>query len=263
MKFFLFLSPFFIVLFLAFFAPFLSPYAPNLSDLTKIYEAPNLKHFFGTDMLGRDLFSRILYALRNSAVIGILSSFLAVILALIYVFVARICFYGLFMRSLDMILALPSLLLMMFFQGLMNGGLKSMIFIIVLTHFAYIARVLESELKQLENADFYKAALVLGMSKNKAFFKELLPCLMPILAVFFILNIAHAIGIEATLSFFGLGLGFEIPSLGNILNEANKAVFMGAWWIISFPLLAILMLILPLFYLSNFLQKRNNIGILR
>lgn len=242
------------VIFLVF-APSFSSYDPSMSNLSSLYNSPNENHFFGTDMLGRDLFSRVLYALRTSVFIGVCASLLALVFALLYVLLARMFFYGFFMRILDMFLAVPSLLLMMFFQSFIGGSFISMILIIALSHYPFIAKLFESELRALEKLEFYEAAILLGSSKIKAFFKELLPPCFSLLFLLFVLNIIHAISTEATLSFFGLGLAFEIPSLGNILNEASKAIFVGAWWVIVFPLLALLMLILPLLWLGNFLQK--------
>ncbi|EAI7259350.1 ABC transporter permease [Campylobacter upsaliensis] len=255
MKIFYLLSPLFLALLLAFFTPLFSSYDPNFGDINAIYIAPNLQHILGTDMLGRDLFTRILYGIKTSFFIGLLSSFLTLVLALFYVFVARLFFYTFFMRLLDMFLALPFLLLMMFFSGFMSGNDLSMILIIALTHWSFVAKLFASELKRLENLEFYQAALVLGSTKTRAFFKDLLPPCFSLLSVLFVLNIVHAISTEATLSFFGLGLDFEIASLGNILNEASKAVFIGAWWIVLYPLLALLILILPLLALSAYLRK--------
>ncbi|ATE68215.1 Peptide ABC transporter permease [Campylobacter jejuni] len=97
--------------------------------------------------------------------------------------------------------------------------------------------------------------MVLGRTKFRAFFKDLIPALKTLIFTLFIFNIVHAIATEATLSFFGLGLGFEIPTLGTLLSESSKAVFIGAWWMILFPLLSLLLLFLPLLWLGNFLQK--------
>ncbi len=82
-----------------------------------------------------------------------------------------------------------------------------------------------------------------------------MPALKSLIFVLFIFNIIHAIATEATLSFFGLGLGFNIPTLGTLLNESSKAIFIGAWWMILFPLLALMFLFLPLLWLGNYLQK--------
>ncbi|ARE81096.1 ABC transporter permease [Campylobacter helveticus] len=255
MRVFYILSPLFLVLLLAFLTPFISSYNPNFGDINKIHIAPNLGHLFGTDILGRDLFTRIFYAIKTSFFIGFISSFLTLALALFYVLLARLLFYEFFMRLLDMFLALPFLLLMMFFSSFMEGNFISMVLIIALTHWSFVAKLFANELKRLESLEFYQASLVLGSTKIRAFFRDLLPPCFSLLSVLFVLNIIHAIGTEATLSFFGLGLGFEIASLGNILNEASKAIFIGAWWMVVYPLLALLVLILPLLALSVYLRK--------
>ncbi|HIC9346853.1 TPA: ABC transporter permease [Campylobacter jejuni] len=239
----------------ALFAPLLAPFDVLESHLNHLHQAPNLTYYLGTDFLGRDVFSRLLFALRISLFIGICSSFLSIFFALFYLFLARCFFYTFWMRILDLFLALPAFLLMMFFQSFVGVNIFLMIFLIALVHWPFIARIVESELKRLENLDFYKASIVLGRTKFRAFFKDLLPALKSLIFVLFIFNIIHAIATEATLSFFGLGLGFEIPTLGTLLSESSKAVFIGAWWMILFPLLSLLLLFLPLLWLGNFLQK--------
>ncbi|EAL0080200.1 ABC transporter permease [Campylobacter lari] len=239
----------------ALFAPLLAPFDVLESHLNHLHQAPNLTYYLGTDFLGRDVFSRLLFALRISLFIGICSSFLSIFFALFYLFLARCFFYTFWMRILDLFLALPAFLLMMFFQSFVGVNIFLMIFLIALVHWPFIARIIESELKRLENLDFYKASIVLGRTKFRVFFKDLLPALKSLIFVLFIFNIIHAIATEATLSFFGLGLGFNIPTLGTLLNESSKAIFIGAWWMILFPLLALMFLFLPLLWLGNYLQK--------
>ncbi|EAK9946436.1 ABC transporter permease [Campylobacter lari] len=240
---------------LALFAPLISSYDPNLVDLSKAKIAPNLSHIFGTDLLGRDVFTRILYALRVSLFVGIMAAFFSVLFACVYVFLTRFFAYAFFARVIDMLLALPSLLVIMFFQSFLAGSLWSMIFIIALGHFAFVAKVLDTQLNKFQKLEFYQNAIILGSSKMKALFSELLPACWNLIFVLFVLNIAHAITSEATLSFFGLGVELWTPSLGNMLNEASKAVFLGFWWMIVFPVAFILMLILPLLALGNDLQE--------
>ncbi|WP_141084629.1 ABC transporter permease subunit, partial [Campylobacter jejuni] len=107
------------------------------------------------------------------------------------------------MRILEFFLALPAFLLMMFFQSMITSDVFLMIFLIALIHWCFIARIIESELKRLENLDFYKANIVLGRTKFRAFFKDLIPALKTLIFTLFIFNIVHAIATEATLSFFG------------------------------------------------------------
>ncbi|MCR6573952.1 ABC transporter permease [Campylobacter insulaenigrae] len=242
-------------IFLALFAPFLSKYDPVLIELNVAKIAPNFTHIFGTDILGRDIFSRTLYALRISLFVGVSAAFLSVIFALAYVFISRFFAYAFFSRILDMLLALPSLLVIMFFQSFLSGSLWSMIFIIALGHFAFIAKVIDNQLNKFQKLEFYQNAIILGSTKTKALFSDLLPACLNLIFVLFVLHIAHSITAEATLSFFGLGVELSTPSLGNMLNDANKAVFLGFWWMIVFPVVFILLLILPLLALANDTQE--------
>ncbi|TKX30842.1 ABC transporter permease [Campylobacter estrildidarum] len=240
----------------AIFAPFLAPFDILSTHLQDLYQAPNLVYILGTDFLGRDLFSRLLFALRNSLFIGICSAFLSICFAIFYLLWARLFFYTFWMRILELFLAFPAFLLMMFFQSFVHMNLFLMIFLIALMHWCFIAKVVESELKRLETLEFYKASIVLGGTPLKIFFKELLPALKSLFFILFIFNIIHAIATEATLSFFGFGIGFEFPTLGILLSEFSKAAFVGAWWVIFFPLLTLILLFLPLLWLGNFLQDK-------
>lgn len=250
------LSPLILCALFALFVPLFSSHDANLTALANARLAPSSVHFFGTDFLGRDVFVRLASALRTSFLTGFLASFLSLVLAVLYVFLARLSFYGAFMRALDALLALPALLVVMFCQSFLGGSLSVMIVVIALTHWCVIAKSLDGEVTRLSKSDFYLCALGLGASKLKLLWREVLPASLNLLLVLFILNIAHAISNEATLSFFNLGVPVGEASLGVLLNEASRALFMGAWWLVLFPLLALLMMILPLLALANGLQDR-------
>ncbi|MBW1381985.1 peptide ABC transporter permease, partial [Campylobacter jejuni] len=174
-KFLIILAPLIFLFLCALFAPFLAPFDILSTHLENLHQAPNFTYILGTDFLGRDLFSRLLFALRNSLIIGVGGSLLSIIFALCYLFLARCFFYVFCMRILEFFLALPAFLLMMFFQSMITSDVFLMIFLIVLIHWCFIARIIESELKRLENLDFYKANIVLGRTKFRAFFKDLIP----------------------------------------------------------------------------------------
>lgn len=257
----LFLSPLIMCILIAIFVPIFSHFEPNFSDLDKSNLAPNFTHFFGTDLLGRDLFTQIAYALRISIFVGFASAFLSVIFAIFYVLLARFLFYNFLMRSLDAILALPSLILIMFFQAIFGGNLLTMCLIIALSHFAAMAKLLDSELNSLMKSDFYLCAISLGSTKFRAFIRDLLPACVNLFLVLFIFQIAHAISNEAVLSFFGFGVSLDDFSLGRLLNDGAKAVFIGAWWLILFPVLFLLFLILPLLNFANLMQDKLGVKI--
>ena len=248
----LLLIPFFLCIFCAFL-----PIDSDLIALSSAKLAPSFEHWFGTDLLGRDLFLRILASFKISLWIGFAASSLSLMFALIFVGFFHFYFQSLGSRIIDMFLALPSLLFVMFIQSFLRGGEGLMIFVIALGHWAFVARVLESEIVKIQHQDFYQCALVLGASKFRAFLSEILPTCFHILFVLWILNFAHAIGSEATLSFFGLGLEPTQASLGNILSDSSKAIFIGAWWMVLFPILALMTLILPLLFFAHSLQKKE------
>lgn len=224
------------------------------NNLDEIFFPPSLNHFLGTDYLGRDIFLRILQAIRNSLLASFACSFLSIIFGIIYVFMARFSFYIFFINFLNIFLALPSLLFVMIFQSNFESDVFGMILVIALTHWAYVAKTIDSKLNYLEKMEFYECALVLGSSKIKAFFKELMPACFGVLSILFVINIIHFIYSESLLSFFGIGFSLNTPSLGNLLNEANNAFSYGAWWAVLFPVFAILFIILILFYLNSKLQ---------
>lgn len=261
LKILLILSPFAFCVLFALIVPFVSPYNATFVELANAKIPPNLAHLFGTDLLGRDLFTQMAYALRVSLFVGFISAFFTLVIAVVFVLVARCSFYSFFIRSLDALLAFPSLLLVMLFQSFLGGNLLTMSFVIALGHFAFIAKLLDSELNSLMKSEFYLCALALGSTKSRAFYKDLLPACVNLLFVLFILNVAHSIGNEATLSFFGLGVGLNDASLGKLLNEGAKMIFTGAWWLIIFPVAFLLSLILPLLAVASSLQDSLEVRI--
>ncbi len=250
------LSPFFLCLFFALFYPLFSPYDIYINDLENAKLAPSLRHPFGTDILGRDLFTRIAYAFRTSLFVGFCSSLLVLFFALFYAFLARFFLRTFLLGLLDAFLSFPSLLFIIFFQSFFSNSLFIMIFLIALGHFALLAKLLDTQISSIILSDFYKNAIVLGSSRLSLFIYEILPSVFQLLLVFFVINIAHGISAEAMLSFFGLGLDLSANSLGIVLNEASKSLFIGAWWLVFFPVLSTLALILPLLYFAYFLQDK-------
>ncbi|MCE3047732.1 ABC transporter permease [Helicobacter kayseriensis] len=220
---------------------------------------PSPSHWFGTDLLGRDLFLRIVSALKVSFLVGIGASSLAFMFAVCYVMFFHFFMHSLGVRIIEIFLALPSLMLVMFVQSFLNGGILTMIVVIASGHWALIAKVLDSEILKIEQQDYYQCSRMLGVSRFRALWSEILPACVNVMVVLWILNFAHAIGNEATLSFFGLGIEPSKASLGNILADSAKAIFIGGWWMIVFPVLALMMMILPMLFVANDMQKRTSV----
>lgn len=252
----LFLSPFFILVFLAILAPLIAPYPKNLTDLEAIKLAPSFTHLFGTDLLGRDLYTSLLYALQNSLFIGVFASLLSLFIALIFVLIAHLFAYNFFMRILEMCLAIHGLILMMIFQSFFQGNILVISILLALTSWMYLAKMLDGAFQKYKSMDFYTCALMLGASKFRALVSEILPACVNLIFVLFILNIGHSISHEATLSFFGLGVPIGEFSLGTLLSDGAKGLFLGAWWLVLFPSLVLLFLILPLLAFANAMQDK-------
>lgn len=231
------------------------PIDENLITLSQAKLSPNAMHWLGTDLLGRDLFWRILASFRVSFVVGFGASSLALIFALIFVVFFHFYFRSLGEKIIEMFLIFPSLIFVMFVQSFLKAGIWVMIFVIALGHWALIAKVLNTEIEKISKQDFYQCSRLLGFSKFKALWSEIFPACIHIIIMLWILNFIHAIGNEATLSFFGLGIEPTKASFGNILADSSKAIFLGGWWMIVFPILALMMMILPMLFGAHLLQK--------
>lgn len=247
---------------LAIFAPNIAHFNPDEVALDFAKLAPNSAHIFGTDILGRDLFTRILFALRISLIVGFFSAFFSCFIGLVYAFIAAISpkfIDHIMMRIVDGFLAMPMMLFIMFFSAILDAGVLNMIVIISLSLWMQIARVMRNEYEKISSCEFVKSAIVLGSSKLNIIFKEILPNLLSILMVFFSINFAHAIATEAVLSFFGIGVPVGKASLGNMLNDATNAMFVGAWWIIFYPGIVLFLLIICVLYIGNFIEQKDRV----
>ncbi|ASM34345.1 peptide ABC transporter, permease protein [Campylobacter sputorum subsp. bubulus] len=247
---------------LALFAPFITHFNPDYVNLESARLAPNSTYIFGTDMLGRDILTRILYALRISLIVGFFSAFFSCFIGVIYAFLAAISpkiIDHIMMRIVDGFLAMPMMLFIMFFSAILDAGIINMIVVISLSLWMQTARVMRNEYEKISSQEFVKSAIVLGSSKINIIFKEILPNLFSILMVFFSINFAHAIATEAVLSFFGIGVPVGKASLGNMLNDSTNAMFVGAWWIIFYPGIVLFLLIICVLYIGNFIEQKDRI----
>lgn len=247
---------------LAVLAPIISFYDPNMTDLSILRQAPNLYHIFGTDFLGRDEFSRLLYALRSSIIVGFFSGVFSLLFAFIFVCITwlmPLAFKNIMMRILEGFLSLPNLLLILLFGAMINDELNPFNISILIASFlwASVAKVIYDEFLSISKSEFITNAIGLGTTKLALIFREILPVAKNIIFVLFITSSAHAISTEATLSFFGVGLPLAEASLGNMLNEANRAIFVGAWWLVITPGLVIFLIIFSMMIIGEKLQENK------
>lgn len=242
----------------AVFAPFFSPYDPAGIDQNSLLMPPSKQHLLGTDSLGRDILSRIIYGARISLSIGIIAVGIATITGLILGSLAG--FYGglldsLIMRFLDIMLCFPTFFLILAVVAVMEPSIFNIMAIIGLTSWMGPARLIRSEILSLKEREFILAEVAVGASNFRIITKHLIPNAIGPVLVNATLGVAGAILLESGLSFLGLGVQPPISSWGNILIEAKSTLGVG-WWITIFPGLAILITILGFNFIAEGLKGK-------
>lgn len=240
-----------LTLFGAIFAPYLTPFDPNdqmFDGLTMqgAPMAPGAQFALGTDLLGRDLLTRILYGARTSLIIGLVANGVALIIGT-FVGVTAGYFGGILgsvlMRFTDLMMAFPALLLAICLAAIFQPSLWIVAMVIATVNWVQTARVLYAETASLSQREFIAAERTLGASNLRILFRHILPHLTPTIIVWGTLGISTTVLLEATLSFLGVGVQPPTPSWGNIIFE-NQTYFQAAPWLVFFPGLAIVTLAL-------------------
>ncbi|MFH1622126.1 MAG: ABC transporter permease [Candidatus Omnitrophota bacterium] len=230
----------------AVFAPLISPYPYDEIDANRILQAPSAMHIFGTDQLGRDIFSRMIYGARISLSVGLIAVGIATIIGVIFGAIAG--FYGgivdrVITIFIDIMLCFPVFFLILAIVALLEPNIFNIMIVIGLTSWMGDARLVRAEILSLKERDFILAEKVLGASNFRIILFHLLPNAIGPVVVSAILGIAGAILVESGLSFLGIGIQPPTPSWGNILYEAKASLGI-AWWLSLFPGLAIFITIM-------------------
>jgi len=234
---------------LAIFAPWVAPYDPmqQLAEGLTIDGAPlapDHVHWLGTDLLGRDLLSRLIFGARTSLLIGVVANGLAVIVGTLIGLTAGSLpgWPGmLLMRCADLMMAFPALLLAITLAAVFHPGLWIVAMVIAMVNWVQIARVVYTETLALRAREFIVVERALGASPARILFSHLLPHLMPTILVWSTLGISTTVLLEATLSYLGVGVQPPMPSWGNIIFE-SQTYFSSAPWLVLFPGVAIILL---------------------
>ena len=237
-------------------APLLAPYPFDAIDLGGIRQAPSLTHWMGTDDLGRDLYTRILYGGRISILIGLLSAVIATGLGSLMGAVAG--FYGgkldnLLMRFTDVVYSIPTLPLLIVLASYSQAVVSSMALIIGLLSWMPTARVVRGEVLAIKERAYVEAARSLGATNFRIIFRHILPNALGPIVVGATLAVGNAIILESSLSFLGLGVQPPIPTWGNMLMDA-QATMATKPWLTIFPGLAILLVVLSANFIGDGLQ---------
>lgn len=240
----------------AVFAPWLTPFSYEEQDTLNALAAPDAMHWMGTDRLGRDLFSRMLYGARVSLFLGIGTTLIALIIGTVY---GAISGYiggrtdNFLMRVVDVIFALPDLLLIILIMVVLGRGLTSIFLALTMVSWVTVARLVRGEVLRIKEFTFVEAARALGAGHRRILFSEIVPNLWGILIVTLTFRIPVAILAESTLSFIGLGIAPPFSSWGTLANDGWTAIKFYPHLIV-FPSLAIFLTILAFNFLGEGLR---------
>lgn len=219
------------------------------ADFLNAKQPPSLRHIFGTDALGRDLFWRTLKGISVSMTIGIVASLISAVIAVIIGVAAatgskRVDAFITWV--IDLIMGVPHTVLVILISFAFGRGLKGLLIGVSATHWCSLARLIRGEVLQLKSQQYVAVSRRLGKSSGWILVHHLLPHLIPQFFVGLVLMFPHAILHEASISFLGYGLSPEQPAIGIILSESMKYLSSGMWWTAVFPgivLVAIVLLI--------------------
>jgi peptide/nickel transport system permease protein len=250
-----------IFLLFAIFGPLLAAHDPNAQNLTSRLKPPVWLsgsvhgYMLGTDHLGRDIFSRILYGSRVSILVGVLAVCVSGILGTIIGLLSG--FYNMMdqimMRIADIQLAFPTILLALAIVAVLGGGMSNLILVLGITGWVPYARVVRSQVLSIQSNDFIVAAQTIGASDFRILFRHILPNIYAPIITIATFQVASAIIAESSLSFLGLGVPVNVPSWGNMLSQ-GQLYMSSAWWISVFPGICIMLIVLSINILGDALR---------
>ncbi|MBI5204136.1 MAG: ABC transporter permease [Nitrospirae bacterium] len=227
-------------------APFIAPYNPTAIDVHNVLSPPDKAHLLGTDELGRDVLSRMIWGSRVSLKVGFVAVGIAILIGIIIGAIAG--FYGgktdaALMRFVDIMLAFPTFFLILAVIAILEPSIFTIMMVIGITGWMDVARLVRAEFLTLKERDFITAARALGANDLRLIFRHMLPNALSPVFVAATFGVAGAILTESGLSFLGLGIQPPNPSWGNILTSGKDNIEV-AWWLSVYPGLAILITVL-------------------
>ncbi|MCB5206239.1 ABC transporter permease [Methylovorus mays] len=234
------------ILLLAILAPLIAPYDPNAIDVKAILLPPSLQHPMGTDGLGRDVFSRMLFGARISLLVGIVAVGIATSIGIVLGAISG--YYRgwvdvVIMRLVDVMLSIPTFFLILAVIAFLTPSIWNIMIVIGLTSWMGVTRLVRAEFLSLRGREFVMASETLGARDFRMIFIHMLPNSLTPIMVSFVLGVASAVLVESGLSFLGLGVQAPQASWGNILTD-GKEYIQFAWWLSLFPGVAILLTVL-------------------
>ena len=254
----------FIIIVIAIFASELAPFDPNKNNIMERVAPPltldkqgNMKYFIGSDALGRDSFSRLIFGAQVSLIVGFSAVLVGGILGTALGVYAG--FYGkwiddIIMRLADIQLAFPFILLAILFLVVLGEGLINLIIVLGIGQWVTYARIARAQTISQKEKEYVEAAKALGVSNFSIMFGSILPNIFAPLIVIASFNVASVILAEAALSFLGLGVPPQIPTWGAMLAESRDHIFAKRWWMPFFPGMAILLTVLAFNIVGDWLR---------
>jgi len=242
---------------LAVLGPLLAPYGLNEQIYTAARQPPSAAHWFGTDFLGRDVFSRVILGARDILTLSGLGTILAVVSGTTFGLLSG--YAGgwpdeIIMRIFDSLLALPALLLALLLLGTLGRGRNSVILVIIVVYTPIVARVVRSVVLSVKNKGFVEAARIQGESLGRILFREILLSVLPALTVEGALRFSYAIFLVASLGFLGVGVQPPSPNWGLMVSEARPYVTQQPW-ALYFPAAAIALLVIGVNLMADGLKR--------
>jgi peptide/nickel transport system permease protein len=243
----------------AIFAPVIVPYDPG-----EIVESetlpPSWKHLFGTDDLGRDIFSRTVYGARISLTVGLVAVSISILIGTLFGAIAG--YYGgltdgFIMRFVDVMLSFPSIFLILAIQAMLTPNIYNVMIVIGITSWMGVARLVRGEYLKIRELQYVEAAKAIGCSNLRIIFRHMLPNAQAPIIVAATLGMASAILVESALSFLGMGVQPPMPSWGNMLMDA-QAYMRDAPWMAIIPGILILITVLSLYFVGEGLREALN-----
>lgn len=216
------------------------------TNLNERNASPSLDHLFGTDWLGRDMFTRTMMGISLSIGVGLIGAIGSTIIALILGIAAAtmgVVVDNLISWLIDLFLSVPHLVTLILIAFMLGGGFKGIVIGIALTHWPSLARVIRAEVMQIRSAPFVQLSQKMGKSRLWIARHHIFPHLVPQILVGFMLLFPHTILHEAAITFLGLGLSAHQPAIGIILSESMRYLSSGVWWLAFFPGLCLLIIV--------------------
>lgn len=241
---------------------FFSPYDPTETDLQNVLQPPGSSHAFGTDNLGRDVMSRTFFGGLVSLGLAGISTLAAMLIGLIYGGISGYAggkIDGVMMRAVDIIYSIPSTIFALTFQMVFPNKILGLVIVMSLTSWMTMARVIRGRFLELKQTNFIILSQGFNIPRRVIIFNHMARNSFSSMIIIFTFTFASAIVTETSLSYLGVGIPLDIPSWGNMINNAQNYILTGKWWVVLFPGLLIILSSLCVNFTGEYLKTKVTI----